>query len=190
MDPELSHPRRRGGGVDSQPPTHPPTHPPTQNLGKPRDPELSHPRRGGGVDSQPPTHPTSHQSSTQDTSIGNWKFQNFLKHMSSLSTVITSESHDEYGFSCQGHCAPWLKRRYEKMIHMTAHVGPLLVRASGLGTTRRLTVSKSRQGRSGREPAVQGTGAIYYMELCMVSQCGDSQTPVVYPPSAFPVWRP
>ena len=47
-----------GGGLED---------PPTQNLGKPRDPDLSHPHsgRGGGLlDSQPPTHPPS-QSATK-----------------------------------------------------------------------------------------------------------------------------
>ena len=34
--------------------------PPNQNLGKPRDPELSNPHRGGGgLDSQPLTHPAT-----------------------------------------------------------------------------------------------------------------------------------
>ena len=58
--------------------------PPTQNLGKPRDPELSHPHRGrGGLDSQPPTHPP-----TQYTRHKHWtsfqKFEKFLQRMNSL----------------------------------------------------------------------------------------------------------
>ena len=67
--------------------------PPIQNLEKPRDPELSHPTGGGGgLDSQPPTDPAS-QPPKQYTRNEHWtsfqKFQEFLKHMTSLLIVIT-----------------------------------------------------------------------------------------------------
>ena len=61
---------------------------PTQNLGKPRDPEMSHPQRGGGgwTANHPPTQPPK-----QYTRHENWtRFQKFLKQMSSLFIVVTA----------------------------------------------------------------------------------------------------
>ena len=49
-----------GGGGEFQ-------DPPTQNLGKPKDPELSHPHGGGGgwTPTHPPTHPATHSAKSK-----------------------------------------------------------------------------------------------------------------------------
>ena len=68
---------------------------PTKNLGKPRDPELSHPQRGEGGEgvvqptTHPPTHPATkavHKTRALDQFSG---FSEILLHKSSLFSVVT-----------------------------------------------------------------------------------------------------